>query len=789
MGLQASRPTQSGPRGRPWLESVLVAVLLVALAVALTWPAAARLGSAVSDLGDPVLTTWILAWDVHALAAAPLRLFDANMFHPRRWTLAYTEHLLGLVPLVGLARLAGADPLLAHNLVWLATFPMTGLTLFWLVRHLTGHTGAAALAAVLYAFSHFRFGQLSHIQILSHQWIPLMLLGLHRAAERGGRWRDLGLAAGAFTLQALTSGYQAFFAAMAGTLFVAWLALPTTRPPLRRLAVRGSVLAALIALLLLPPLLPYRFVRNEVGLSRSYGEIVSYAARPESYLAAPSASRWLAEATARFRAGEAALAPGLVAGALAAAGAALAWRRRAAISAQVPAARARWMVVLDAAVTTLVVVAFANWLFLGRLSLHAGPVSLTRRELGWLLLLGVGMVLAARRLALGGRAPVYGLGWLRRLGWPNGAAYYVALTILSVIASFGPWLELGRKLRLRPFYYQLLEVVPGFDMLRVPARFGVLVTTGLAVLAGFAAAALARRFTRRSHPALVLAGLGAVAVIEVWVAPLRLAAVSPEPGPVGRWLAAQRGAGAVLVLPMREEAAFYLESLRLLESTAHWRPLVNGYSGIYPREYATDVTLLNTFPAPAAIARLRAMYVRYVVVNLGQYSSGPGARLAAALEELLPPGVTRVATFPHTQIFEIGPESVRTSGQAGGEDELPGAGEDRRVHETRRGERVEALGDREHGVEAVAPRQEALARALLAIDQDHQVLDHEPRVFEQLDRLQLGRPVGHDVVDHHDTLARLEGAFDPPPGAVRLRLPTGVDEGNAPGEAGGHGEG
>ena len=194
-----------------------------------------------SDLGDPLLTTWILAWDVHALTTAPLRLLDANMFHPHRWTLAYTEHLLGLVPLVGPARLAGAGPLLAHNLVWLATFPLAGLTMFWLVRHLTGHAGAAAVAAVLYAFSHFRFGQLGHIQVLSHQWLPLMLLGLHRAAQGAAQWRDVWLAAGAFTLQALSSGYQAFLAAIAGTLFVAWLGLPVSRPPLARLLARGAL--------------------------------------------------------------------------------------------------------------------------------------------------------------------------------------------------------------------------------------------------------------------------------------------------------------------------------------------------------------------------------------------------------------------------------------------------------------------------------------------------------------------------------------------------------------------
>jgi hypothetical protein len=757
------------------------------LAVVLTWPATAHLGSAASDLGDPVLTTWILAWNVHALTATPLRFFDANMYHPRRWTLAYTEHLLGLVPFVGAARLMGAGPLLAHNLVWLATFPMVGLAVFWLVRHLTGHAGAAALAAVLYAFSHFRFGQMGHIQILSHQWLPLMLLGLHRAAEHGGRWRDLGLAAGAFALQALSSGYHAVFATIAGALFVGWLALPGTRPPLGRLTVRGAVLAAIVALLLLPFLLPYWIIRDEVGLSRSYEEIVSYSARPRAYLAAPATNRWLGEATARFRVEEAALAPGLVPLALAAGGAVLAWRRRV-VPGRARAPRPRWRTALDAALAALVLVALGNWLLLGRLTLHVGSVRLSSRGLAWALLLGAAALLAARRCLRGARVPVPGLGWLRGFGWPNSAGYYVALTVVGVIGSFGPSLQLGGRLAVRPLYYQLYGVMPGFDVLRVPARFGVLVSTGLAVLAGFAAAALARRLTRQRRRALVLGGLGAVAVFEVWVAPLRLAAVSSERGPAARWLAAQRGTEAVLVLPMRERHAGYLESLRLLESTAHWRPLVNGHSGVYPRDYAADVALLNTFPAPAAVARLRAIYVRYVVVNLGQYPPRPRARLAAALAEL-PPGVTRAATFPDTQILEIGPEPPRMSGEAGGEDELPGAGQDRRLHQPGGVEHVEAFGDREHRVEAIAQRREPLPRALLAVDQDHQVLDHEARGLERLDRLQLGRSVGDDVVDHHHALPRLERALDAPPRAVRLRLAARVDEGNAPGEARGHRQG
>ena len=68
--------------------------LLVAAAIAVTWPLALHLANGVTDFGDPLLNSWILAWDAHALATSPRHLFDANIFYPESWTLAYSETLL-----------------------------------------------------------------------------------------------------------------------------------------------------------------------------------------------------------------------------------------------------------------------------------------------------------------------------------------------------------------------------------------------------------------------------------------------------------------------------------------------------------------------------------------------------------------------------------------------------------------------------------------------------------------------------------------------------------------------
>jgi hypothetical protein len=653
-------------RVRRAVETLLVATGLAALTAALTWPAVARLATHLRDTGDPVLTAWTLAWDLRALETVPLRLFDANMFHPHRWTLAYTEHLLGLVPLAAPAHLAGGGPVLVHNVVWLATFPLAGVTTFWLVRDLTGHAGAAAVAAVLYAFSHFRFGQLGHVQVLSHAWLPLLLLGLHRAARDGARWRDLWLAALAFTLQALSSAYHAVFSVVAVGLFGLWLATPAARPPLGRLLARGGLAAATVAVLLAPAFLPYALVDRTAGLRREPEEIAHYVARPASYLAAPAENRWLGAATAPFRARALPAFPGVVMLALAVPVAVGLWRRRPTGGRR--RRWPRWPSGLDLVLAGVVVVSAANWLLLGGFVLQAGPLRLSQRSF-LAPVLGILGVLAIRRIILRHPVPVRGLGWVRPLGWPHVPGYYVLLTAVAVLASFGPRLELGETLAVHPVYRQLQAAVPGFDGLRAPVRFGVLVTTGLAVLAGFGAAALARRVARRVARAALLSGLGLVAALEGCAAPVGLADVSGIPGPADRWLAARPGGEAVVVLPMYPPDALHLEARRLLGSTAHWRPLVNGYGGVVPPDYAETVATLSTFPSPAAVARLRAIHVRYAVVRLGDY---PAATRAARAVDLLalPPGVTRAADVGDTAIFEVGPAPPAPGAEAG----WPGAG-------------------------------------------------------------------------------------------------------------------
>ena len=112
------------------------------LAAALTWPQVRHLDS-VPDIGDPLFSIWRIAWVSHQIVRDPLRLFDGNMFYPERLTLTYSDSVI--VPSLMSAPLfwMGVHPVLIYNLLLLSGFVFSGVTMFLLVRALTGRIDAA----------------------------------------------------------------------------------------------------------------------------------------------------------------------------------------------------------------------------------------------------------------------------------------------------------------------------------------------------------------------------------------------------------------------------------------------------------------------------------------------------------------------------------------------------------------------------------------------------------------------------------------------------------------------
>jgi hypothetical protein len=112
----------------------------------MTWPWILHLRDAVADNGDPYMIAWTLWWDFHQTFHNPLHLFDANVFYPYRYTLAFSENDYGIALLCFPLFAMGLRPLTVSAIATFFGFAFSGYGAFRLTRTLTGSNASAWLA-------------------------------------------------------------------------------------------------------------------------------------------------------------------------------------------------------------------------------------------------------------------------------------------------------------------------------------------------------------------------------------------------------------------------------------------------------------------------------------------------------------------------------------------------------------------------------------------------------------------------------------------------------------------
>ena len=184
----------------------------------------------------------------------------------------------------------------------------------------------------------------------------------------------------------------------------------------------------------------------------------------------------------------------------------------------------------------------------------------------------------------------------------------VCLGVAGVLLSFGPR---------TPVYDWAYDVLPGFSSLRAPARFGVLLLLSTAALAGFGLAFVRRMVSPRSTKII---GIGAVLVvtIEAVRAPITYtpfggfsnvySLLKAEPQPV-----------VLVEVPFYPPEAVHLNAAYVVNSTVHWRPLFNGYSGYTPPGYADLAATFRAFPDDTALEAMRRAGATHVVVHPNRF--------------------------------------------------------------------------------------------------------------------------------------------------------------------------
>ena len=515
-------PTALSASQTPLLSKPWFALLaFVALSAVHLWPISLSPATISLNRSDDAFQIgWVVNWIARELPRNPFGLLDGNIFYPAEKTLVLSEPLL-IPGLMGVPAYAvSSNPVLTHNLVWLAGFVLSAFAMYLLVLHLTRDGAAAFVAGTLFIFNAHIVTRYLHLMAVHMEWLPLALLALERYLK--GRRLQAAAWLGVYVaLAALTSGHLAVYTVIAlGVVFIVrspeWL----KRQPFSVLGGIGiaAVVAAALALPFLHPWL-------SSGLQRPFG--------------APgtSLSAYLVN---------------------------LSWLHSSWGTALYDDARGQ---AFFPGITALGLAAYA--MFTAR-----------------------GETLPQRRRLIS----------------------YALLGLVGIVLSFG--LQ-------TPALGLLHTILPPARAIRAVSRFGYLFLIAIAILAGFGLASLRRRHAGKRWLAAATALLVLAVNVEAFAPPTP--ASDPFEGISRIYENVRRHQGDTVLLEVpyygrprtRSRNAEYM-----FNSTAHWKPLVNGYASYTPQLHARMGDRLSRFPEVVSLHAIRRLGVTHVMVNGRRYGQG-----------------------------------------------------------------------------------------------------------------------------------------------------------------------
>ena len=223
--------------------------------------------------GDQLLHVWALATNLrHLRGEGPF--FDANAYWPMQHALFFSDHLFGETLFVWPLALVVRNPLVLHNTALLLSFVLAGTGMAVLVHSLGAGIPAGVVAGIAWTFAPARGFEIFQLQLLTVQWIPFLVLAIHRTLVRP-TWLSTLAVAALLALQLLSGIYVGAFLVLALAAFVPLVAL-TAPSPIRGLAAVALAGAAALAANA-PFLATYLDVRSALGEYGGLLENVAYA--------------------------------------------------------------------------------------------------------------------------------------------------------------------------------------------------------------------------------------------------------------------------------------------------------------------------------------------------------------------------------------------------------------------------------------------------------------------------------------------------------------------------------
>jgi hypothetical protein len=607
-------------------SGLVVLAFFFVFSLFMTFPLILHMSDSIPDsLGDSYYNIWVMSWNKHALFSPGEELLDTNIYYPHKNTLYYADPLILESALYAFLMMGFKNPILAYNILFLFTFILCGMGMYRLTLYLTGSRWAAVLAGLIFSYFPNKFAHLPHLEILFFGWMPFVFLFLHRFFKNPNIKNLLGFCLFYF-LQSISCSYYAVYTTLFIIFFVLYFAYTKGWFLKKDFWIKMSVAALLSVVFLLPLYFPYLTVRKEMSFSRSLEEVEFYAASPEDFLSVPPYNRIYGQWLGGQQPEEMQIFPGIIPLLLTF----LWWlnRRRGRSKRE---GKRRMFLLWD--VSSAFLLGFIFWLAKNDgFDLVVGDQNIlsVHNIKNPLILLGISLTL---RIYLGRKTLWPRLNKLikkplqQRFG-PKHIAddiisqnFYFFSAVLAALLVLGPTLSVFGQDVVKGPYSFFYSFFPGFDGLRVPTRFIVVVMLGLAVLCAYAVAGLMKRRSPSSRPFLIPAFLGVLVIVEYLSIPLPLIRAQ-RPGeipPIYRSVQKLPKDAVLLKFPMPREHQISYDSVTMYHSIYHWKRLVNGYSGYFPVGYKIIREAMEYFPSHETFVLLADLGVDYVLIRADGY--------------------------------------------------------------------------------------------------------------------------------------------------------------------------
>jgi hypothetical protein len=603
----------------PWQELAVLALFFF-LTVLMLWPLPIFMSDRLISPVDPLLNTWIMAWNIHQLQINPLDLFQANIFFPLANTLAFSEHLLVLSLIAAPVILITGNPILGYNFLQFLSYVLSGFAAYLMVYHLTKNRMAGIISGIIFAFHPYRFRQVGHIQNIAIFWIPLCLLYWHKLVKNP-KTKYFFLFSLFFVLQVLSCGYLGVFLSVVLLLAMAYYFLFTPKKKILTISKKMIVAAVLAAVVIAPFLYPYMEVKKEHSFERSEKNNIKFSANMLGYVIISrfnenvfyhSISRkfrfiMMQTDKGRLRPIGRGLFPGIITILLVLYGCISLSLLRRQWQKKHSQGQKKFILKAEKVNHYLILIACLSI----ALILISRQASLTLLVFILLLLFIIKIILS--RFTLDGIASEKAQFFINR-------NFYLFMGILTLILSLGPRLFFITHNFGRAPYSWLYRYIFFFKGIRVPERFGILTMLAISVLAGYGVVQISTLLKSKGRVILssIICGL---LICEFICVPLPSTQIPREPAEVYKWLASDKEQYGILEYPLenQQQNKYYM-----YWSTFHWKKLVNGSSGFNPH-FIHELKVLahqqRSFPNRRFIRFIKSSVpVKYLILHLENYS-------------------------------------------------------------------------------------------------------------------------------------------------------------------------